>query len=310
MNFKEFTTILREAKFREAPSPALLKQIKKIAQLYYSQYNSKSTDLTKLIDNKKIVSFEKNKYYKEYFNHFKINMPTYFTPQNKPLGKVKLLDLETQKEKEITVFCVYGDIGEEYAAYSENFETINLYDKNLKDLSLRMVESKLLHEITHGFQQYKGVSSRYKAASDSEEPLSAELYYKEPIEYDTHLNEVIYNIREKYKDILDEIKKAKDPATKKMLEIRLKDVFLKQLALLIVSPFDSYIDLEELFLPDYVQEFENFLYTIAPQRNNQKDDNRLWKKLKNKLVNYYIELTGKDPRGREVKEDELAKKVK
>ena len=71
MNFKEFTTILKEAKFRES-SPALIKQVKKIAEAYYNVYSSKNNDLIKLIDSKKIVSFEKNKHYKPYFDHFGI----------------------------------------------------------------------------------------------------------------------------------------------------------------------------------------------------------------------------------------------
>jgi len=301
MNFKEFTTILKEAKFRQAPSSALLKQIKKIAQLYYNQYNSKNVDVTKLIDSKKIVSFEKNKHYREYFNHFKIKLPTYFTPLNKPLGKVKVMDLETQEEKEIVIYCVYGDIGDDYAAYSEKFETVNVYDKNLKNTSLRFIESKILHEITHGFQEYKDISSKFRAASNSNN-ITPELYYKEPIEYDTHLNEVIYNIREKHQELIDGIKTAKEPTAKKILENRL-NLFFQQLATLITADPSSYFELEELTLPSFVSDFEDFLGTIS-------GDVRLWTKFKLKLNQFYEKLTGKDVRGRSVKEDELAKKVK
>lgn len=301
MNFKEYTSILKEAKFREAPSPALLKQIKKIAELYYNQYNSKKNDLNQLIDSKKIVSFEKNNFYKEYFNHFQIKMPTYFTLQNKPLGKIKVLDLETQKEKVITVFCIYGDIGDEYAAYSETFETINLYDENIKNLSLRLIESKLLHEITHGFQEYKGTSSRYRAASNSKEPLNAEIYYREPIEYDTHLNEIIYHIREKHQELVNNIKKAKESATKRVFENRL-NLFFQQMVTLIIADPKDYFEFEALTLPDYVSDFEDFLFTI-------KDDHHLWSKFTLKLTNFYQKLTGKDVRGRALKDDELAKKI-
>lgn len=302
MNFKEFTTLLKEARFREAPSPALLKQIKKIAELYFNEYNSKNADITKLIDRKKIVSFEKNKHYKEYFAHFKIDMPTYFTPMEKPLGKVKVIDLETKEEKVITVFCVYGNIGDEYAAYSENFETVNLYDKNIKGLSLRLVESKILHEITHAFQEYKGVSSRYRAATDSEEPVSAELYYKEPIEYDTHLNEVVYNIRQKHQELVDGIKKAKDPATKRILENRL-DLFFTELRVLTKAQPEAYFDLGELTLPSYVANMKDFLDTV-------RDDRKLWTKFKLKMSELYQKLTDEDVQERPVKEDDLAKKVK
>jgi hypothetical protein len=178
----------------------------------------------------------------------------------------------------------------------------NLYDQNLKDLSLRLIESKLLHEITHGFQEYKGTSSRYRAASDSEEPLSAEIYYKEPTEYDTHLNEIIYNIREKHQELIDGIKKAKEPAIKRVFENRLQ-LFFGQLVGLITAPGDVYFELEELTLPGYTSDFEDFLYTI-------KKDHRLWNKFKLKLTNFYQQLTGKDVRGRPLKDDELAKKIK
>lgn len=297
MNFKEFTTLLKEAKFREAPSPVLLKQIKKIAEIYFNQYNSKNVDLVKLIDSKKVVSFEKNKYYKEYFNHFGIKMPTYFTPQNKPLGKIKVKDLETRKDKEIIVFCVYGDIGQEYAAYSQNFEAINLYDKNIKSLSLRAVESKILHEVTHGFQEYKGFSSKYLSANDKESPIKAEIYYKEPIEYDTHLNEVVYNIRQKHQELIDAIKKAKEPATKRIFENRL-NLFFTELRVLTKAQPEAYFDLGELTLPSYVADFEDFLDTI-------KDDRRLWTKFKLKMNDLYQKLTGEDVQERPSNTDEL-----
>ena len=302
MNFKEFTTILSEAKFRDTP-PEIIKQVKKVAEIYFNQYNSNKVDITKLIDSKKIVSFEKNKHYREYFNHFKIKMPTYFTPQNKPLAKIKLIDLQTKEEKTITIFCVYGDVGEDtYAAYSENFETINFYDNNVKDLSLNLIESKILHEVTHGFQQYKGLSSKFNAALNTKSPVDAELYYKEPIEYDTHLNEIIYHIREKHQELVNAIRKTKEPAVKKILENRL-NLFFQQISTLITADPDSYFELEELTLPYYVSDFEDFLATI-------KDDTDLWVKFTSKLNNFYEKTTGKDVRGRSLKEDELAKKQK
>jgi hypothetical protein len=289
MNFKEFTTILKEAKFRES-SPALIKQVKKIAEAYYNVYSSKNNDLIKLIDSKKIVSFEKNKHYKPYFDHFGIETPTYFTPVNKPLAKVKITDLATNEKKEIVVYCVYGNIGDDYAAYSEKFETINLYDKNLKDLPLQLIESKILHEITHGFQQYKGTTDKYRSMTAGAEENAAkssyfdpEIYYKEPIEYDTHLNEIAYNITQKYNSLLDDVKKAKEDFTKKKMQERL-NLFLQELKVLIKAQPEAYFKLRELTLPSYLENFETFLETI-------KDEPTLWKKFKLKMVNLYNKLS-------------------
>jgi hypothetical protein len=224
-------------------------------------------------------------------------MPDYFAPK---FGSLIVMDLETNEKEKIQVMCVYGDVTEAWAAYSDNFHTINLYDENLKSLSPALIESKILHEATHAFQQYKDYSKRYLKVSKSEDGLDSETYYQEPIEYDSHLNEIIYNIREKHKKLIDNIKKAKEPAAKKLFEKHL-ELFFQQLVSLIIAPPESYFKLKELILPGYVSEFENFLETI-------KGDRHLWIKFKSKLNNYYEQLTGKDVRGRALKDDELAKK--
>jgi hypothetical protein len=296
MNFKEFTTILKEAKFRETP-PELIKQVKKLTELYINQYSSINKDSVKdLIKKGKILEFNKNKFYRPYFEHFlkeddedptPVEMPDYFAPK---FGSLTVMDLETNEKEKIQVMCVYGDVTEAWAAYSDNFHTINLYDENLKSLSPALIESKILHEATHAFQQYKGVSGRYTKKSDSGEDLDVENYYKRPIEYDSHLNEIVYNIRQKFNMLVTSIKKAKEDATKRVLQNRL-DLFLQELKVLIKADPESYFKLKELTLPSYLQNFENFLETI---KGESSDKSPLWKKFKLKMVNLYNELSSEN----------------
>ena len=150
--FRKYTTLLDEAKFRELPQQ-IVDQVNKLAAKYISHYNSNNVDLNDLLQKGKIVSFKDNKDYRTYFKHFQVKrMPSYFTPSTNLLGRVVVRDLQTNKKKKIDVYCVYGDIGDvDYAAYAITYETINLYDNNIKDLSEQSIRAKLLHEVTHSF---------------------------------------------------------------------------------------------------------------------------------------------------------------
>ena len=289
MNFKEFTTILKEAKFRETPVE-LVKQVKKLSELYINQYCSNNEDSVKdLIKKGKILEFNKNKFYRPYFEHFlkeddedptPVEMPDYFAPK---FGSLTVMDLETNEKEKIQVMCVYGDVTDAWAAYSDKFHTINLYDENLKGLSPALIESKILHEATHAFQQYKGHSKRYLKVSKSEDGLDSETYYQEPIEYDSHLNEIAYNIQQKYNMLTSSISRAKEEATKKIMQNRL-NLFLQELRVLIKAQPEAYFKLKELTLPSYLQNFETFLETI-------KDEPTLWKKFKLKMVELYKKIS-------------------
>lgn len=292
MNFKEFTTILKEARFRETPSD-LIRQVKKLALKYVNEYNSLNGDsaIKKLIKSGKILDFSKNKGWRFYFDAFlkdpndptPVEMPSYFAPE---FGVLNVVDLESGEKKQVKVMCVYGDITTDWAAYNEGYESINLYDENMKELPLSLVESKILHEATHAFQQYKATSKKYEKASRSnfEDEGAYKVYYEEPIEYDTHLNEIVYNIREKFKMLLNGVKKAKEDATKKVLQKRL-DLFLTELRIFTKASPDVYFDIEELTLPSELKHFENFLSSI-------KDEPKLWNKFKLKMVLLYKELSG------------------
>jgi len=216
-------------------------------------------------------------------------MPIYFTPSYNVLGKITVKDLETNETKTIDIYCVYGDIRDtEFAAYGYEYDSINLYDHNMRDLSERLVQTKILHEITHGFQQYKEQSKQYQDIIQKKQPFDWNTYYKEPIEFDTHLNELVYNINQKCKEFLEGIIKTKELSVKKLLKMRL-ETFLKEIKVFIKTPLESYMEFEELPLPKWTESIEEFLKTI-------QTDRKLWNKFKQKLTALYNDLEKKSVR--------------
>lgn len=289
MKFDQFSTIISEAKFRQS-SKQLVEQVKKIASIYFNQYNSNNVDIKELIEQDKICSFKDNKHYKEYFDYFELKkMPKYFTPSDNLLAKVTINDLETKEPKTIDVYCIYGDIGDtDYAAYGYDYNSINIYDNNIKGLSERLVQSKILHELTHGFQQYKEQSKKFQQMIGKDKVFDWETYFKEPIEFDSHLNEIVYNINQKHREFLKGIMATTELPVKKLLKMRL-ETFMKELKVFINAPLDIYYDLEELPLPKWTESMEDFLRTI-------KSDKKLWNKFKSKLQNLYNDLEKKSVR--------------
>ena len=289
MKFDQFSTIINEARFRQS-SKQLVEQVKKIASIYFNQYNSNNVDIKELIEQDKICSFKDNKHYKEYFSYFELKkMPKYFTPSDNLVAKVTITDLETNEPKTIDVYCIYGDIGDtEYAAYGYDYDSINIYDNNMKDLSERLVQSKILHELTHGFQQYKEQSKKFQKMLGKDQPFDWETYYKAPTEIDSHFNEIAYNINQKHREFLNGIVSTKELSIKKLLKMRL-ETFMKELKVFIETPLESYTELEELPLPKWTESIEDFLKTI-------KTDKKLWNKFKQKLINLYNNLEKKSVR--------------
>jgi hypothetical protein len=283
MSFSDFFQ-LNEAKFRENVSASLSNQIQKIADLYFNYYSSSNRESFKnLLKQKKILKFSQNKHWSVYFDIIQTDYPAYFAPN---VATVKVFDLETQENVNISVHCIYGDVVGDYASYVDQYHCINLFDENLKGLPLNTVKSKILHEVTHGFQQYKLMSSKYEqVASKDVEDLSPEemdVYYTEPIEFDAHTNEMVFNIREKYKFLVDSIKKASQPETKQIFQNRLR-LFFQQLKVFVFADPKSYFDLKELVLPDFLIPIEDFVKSL-------KKYPKLWQKLKNKVLNLYKEL--------------------
>jgi hypothetical protein len=284
MKFGQFTTLLGEAKFRKLPQ-YIIDQVNKLARVYIQRYNSNNVDVNNLLQKGKIVSFKDNKRYRTYFKYFQLKqMPVYFTPATNLMGKVVVKDLQTNEKKTIDVYCVYGDIGDvEYAAYGHSYETINLYDNNIKDLSDQAIASKIIHEITHGFQQYKDYSQKYLTSTDEKEPIDAELYYNEPIEVDSHLNEIAFNIINKFKQLNKAVAKAEQPASKMIFQKRI-DYLLKELKVFAQAPLEVYLDLEELPLPSFTETMEEFLRAVSKNE-------RLKNKFKLKMVDLYNKLS-------------------
>ena len=284
MRFSQFTTLLSEARFRTLPQ-YVINQVNKLARVYIQRYNSNNVDVNELLQKGKIVSFKDNRQYRRYFKDFQLKkMPNYFTPATNLMGKVVVKDLQTKEKKTIDVYCVYGDIGDvEYAAYGHSYESINLYDNNIKDLSDQEIASKIIHEITHGFQQYKDYSQKYLSSSDKGEPIDAELYYNEPIEVDSHLNEIAFNIVNKFKQLNKAKAKAEQPASKMIFQKRI-DYLLKELKVFVQAPLETYLDLEELPLPSFTETMEEFLRSVS---KNEQSKN----KFKTKMVNLYNKLS-------------------
>jgi hypothetical protein len=281
MNFKEYYQPLNEAKFRNL-SPKLVSKIKKIADVYSSQYRVlKDSDLPKLHKEGRIEDIkEETEAWKIYFKTLGIKMPRYF---KNSIGNVTVFDFENKENIKIQFVVIYGNVVTDFASYSEQFHAVNLFNNNLKNLTAERIESLILHELTHAFQEYKLTSDEYDTeAGKPSGQFRQDVYYKEPIELDTHLNEIAYTLNQKYKTLKDGIKRAKDPATQKILSNRL-NLFLQELKVLIKAPPESYFKFKELNLPFYLQDFDNFLKTI-------KDDKELWKKFKLKLVNFYNSL--------------------
>ena len=189
MTFKEFSN-LQEAKFRESPLGSLIKQIDDLAELYSNYYSSSNQESFKnLLSQRKIFKLSENKAWKVYFDAIQVDYPKYFALD---IATIKVFDLETKKNVKVKVHCIYGDVTEDYASYVDHYRSINIFDENLKGLSLSMIKSKILHEITHAFQQYKLTSTKYDkvASKDLEDQTKEEgdVYYTEPVEFDAHTN--------------------------------------------------------------------------------------------------------------------------
>lgn len=283
MSFFEFYT-LEESKFRETPQE-LIQQIKKIAEIYFNQYSSNNKDSVKKLKKEgKIVTLHTHMFFKHYFDDFseEKNYPTFFTPK---MTYVTITDLATNTKKKIRFLCLYGnDIGTNYATYSDKHDTVHLYDDNLKDLPQQRIESIILHELTHAFQEYKTTSDEYNQMINRKKFI-APVYYQEPVEFDSHLNEIVYLTTQKFKMLKEGIKKAKEPATKHILERRL-ETFLTELRLIIKNPPETYFKYKELDLPTHLLDFDLFLKTLSKNLE-------LWKKFKLKMTNLYEDLTKK-----------------
>lgn len=299
MNFKEYTYLLKEAKFREQ-SEQLVDNVKKMAQIYFDKFKTSPERSVNDLYKKKVVSYIKDEphwgpVFKKMLNKGD-GVPQYF----ESLGKITIFDKQSNKNKKVPFIVVYKTKSSSFALYSPDFDIVVLFDDNLNDVSLMRVEQIVLHELTHAFQEYRTQSDAYtKNAGKEGEKFKKDVYYKEPIEFDSHLNEIAYIIRQQYKVLNEGIKKARDPIAKRVLENRLEK-FLLELSLFITSPSNVYFDFEELPVPSFIEAHGDFVKTIS-------SDNKKWMTFKQKMEDLYRELTGKDVRGREIKKDPLVR---
>lgn len=275
-NFATFCNILGESKFRDVPD-SILKQANKIANSYKNQINKLSQTQFKRL---KKAGLDAS--WQQYFNENGDNV--WFILQ---LDKVKFKNLKTNKLTTFTAFIAFGEQNENYAVCDNANKFIILYDDNCRYLPEEKLVSVIIHELTHGFQQHKEYSTKYKKLVDAKSPeakLKANsLYHKEPIEFDAFTTEIAHTIQIEYKKIKNNIANAKMPETKKLMERKLEK-FLLELKLFIKSPLDTYFVHKELSLPKSMETFEDMLKSI-------QENPALWKSFKNKMINLYNNLS-------------------
>jgi hypothetical protein len=268
MNFLNYFT---EAKFREIPL-SVSKKARKIAQLYASDYRN--------FNKQELAIYAK-----------RITDPSWIDYLEDPgythlalMTTVSILDLETNKNKKIEVYVIYGNPKnsknlDDMAEYNDANRTIFLYDYRCKSLSLVDLEATILHEFTHGFQQYKNLP-----AQEDDEPAEEQHefdYYLSPEEVDAYLTELAYRIRLEHSNLITLLKKPS--VSSKASNLKKLNKFLLELKVFIQSPLDTYFVYRELPLPKTIKQSEEFLETIA-------NFTPYWNKFKTKMTKLYNEL--------------------
>lgn len=274
--FKHFFNILAEANFRDVPE-SIVKQANRIANSYRKQVPT----LTKT-QFKQLKMLGLNSNWRDYFDYNEDNV--WFVLE---IDKVRIKDLKTNKLVMFDVLVAFGENNENYAICDNTNKFIILYDDVCRQLSEEKLVSVIVHELTHGFQQHKEYSKKYKKLVDTKAPeakLKANsLYHKEPIEFDAFTTEIAHTIRAQYHKLKNNITNAKMPETKKLMERKLEK-FLLELKLFIKSPLETYFVHKELNLPKSMETFEDMLKSI-------QENPTLWKSFKNKLLNLYTKLS-------------------
>jgi hypothetical protein len=275
VRFADFYKILTEAKFRTL-SKNIASQADHIANLYLDFIKQ----LTPKIE-KALLSQPLNPFWRDYFKLNKNNVQFLFK-----LTQSKFKDLETNKMVTYNVYVAFGEDSNDYAICDTEYKIIVIYDNACRSLSKEKLATIIVHEITHGFQQYKHYTKKYQnlktQKSAKAQKKASTLYHKEPVEFDAFTTELSYAIRKEHQRIKSNIINSKLPETKKLMEKKLEK-FLLELKLFIQSPLDTYFVHKELSLPSSLSGFEDLLESI-------QQDPKLWKSFKTKMVNLYNEL--------------------
>ena len=271
-----FAVYLTESNFRE------------VADLNLKLSNQLADEYLKLVS--EITNADKKKYKREklhpsWQSYFKDTKDTVWVLFQ--LNSIKFKDLKTNKMVTYEVYVAFGENNQNYAMCDTEDKLIILYEDTCKTLSRDKLVSSILHEITHGFQQHKEYSNKYKKLRKQETPKAKKaadtLYYKEPIEFDAFTTELSHTIKIEYKRLKNDVLNSRMPETKKLMEKRVEK-FLLELKLFINSPLKNYFIYKELPLPSSLRTFEEMLKTI-------QSEPKLWKSFKLKMINLYKQLT-------------------
>ena len=274
-NFADYHTLLNEARVRDVPE-SIVKQAKRIASSYIREVSS----LTKA-NFKQLKKLGLHSNWGEYFIDNGDNV--WFAID---IDKVRIKDLKTNKLAMFTIIVAFGEGNENYAICDNTNKFIVLYEDVCRNISEEKLVSVIVHELTHGFQEHKEYSDKYKKLVGSKSPEAKiranSLYHKEPIEFDAFTTEIAHTIRVEHQKIKNNIANAKMPETKKLMERKLEK-FLLELKLFIKSPLETYFVHKELSLPTSMETFEDMLKSIQQTPS-------LWKSFKNKMINLYNQL--------------------
>lgn len=269
-----FKQALSESKFREIDE-TLINNIKDAVKTYNLVYKKLSKSDAKLLTTK----VDPQSDWWEYFKDEKVD-------RFAEIKQFKFKDLTKNKNKTITIMVAYGGRDSSYANYDEDNEIVLLNHDMIKSLTDLEIEAIIMHELTHGFQEYKASSELYQKALKRMAkglPYNKQVYFSEPLEFDAHVTELAHRIREEFYARQEAITNAVLPEAKKVLEKRLER-FLLELNLFSRSDSKSYLTYKELPLPQFCSTHEEFLEIVA--KNPE-----LWRKLKEKLASLYINLT-------------------
>jgi len=271
-----FVTYLAESNFRE------------VTETNINQSNQIADEYLKLVaqitpaDEKQYKRQKLHPTWQTYFKESGDNVWFLFE-----LNSVKFKDLKTNKNVTYEVYVAFGQNNKNYAMCDTGDKLIIIFDDTCRPLSREKLVSTILHEITHGFQQHKEYSNKYKKLLKQKTPkakIAANIqYYKEPIEFDAFTTELSHTIKMEFKRLKNDVVNSRMPETKKLMEKRVEK-FLLELKLFINSPLKNYFIYKELPLPSSFSTFEDMLKTI-------QHDPKLWKSFKSKMINLYILLT-------------------
>lgn len=265
-----FNNNLSEAKFREV-TVDLEEVAQKCIELYVKNYQNKSQKQieAKTFPTSIIAAWQK------YFDNPAI---TRFSGPE----KFKVTDLATSNKKSISFVVAFGEHEGVLGYYDNANDLLVFFDHEARDLAPSEMLSTLVHELTHGVQQYRTQSKEYEEQVKKMlkgEEYDPHIYYMEPIELDANLTEIAYTIRKEFESRVEDIKKSKQEATKRIMKNKLGK-FLLELKVFIKAGMDTYFKYQELPIPKFLASHEEFLETL----NGHPTE---WKKLKQRLVDLY-----------------------